>query len=80
MEGFRDDMYRQYPEDKDNDDFNNAIKAFNSDPKLKEALKHKVKPQGNIAVSIKRQYPTGADFIKLINSLISNAKDKEEYK
>ena len=43
-EGFKDDMYHQYPEAKDNDDFNNAIKAFNSDPKLKEALKHKVKP------------------------------------
>ena len=79
-EGFKDDMFKQYPEDAENKDFKAAITAYNSDPKLKEALKHAVKPQGNIAVSIKRQYPTGADFVKLINSLISNAEDKEEYK
>ena len=79
-EGFKDDMFKQYPEDVENKDFKAAITAYNSDPKLKEALKHAVKPQGNIAVSIKKQCPTGADFITLINSLISNAKDKEEYK
>ena len=80
MEGFKDDMFKQYPEDVENKDFKAAIASYNSDPKLKEALKHTIKPQGNIAVSIKRQCPTGADFVKLIDSLIKNAKDKQEYK
>ena len=79
-EGFKDDMFKQYPEDVENKDFKAAIASYNSDPKLKEALKHAIKPQGNIAVSIKSKYPTGADFVKLINSLIKNAKDREEYK
>ena len=78
-EGFKDDMFKQYPEDAENKDFKAAITAYNSDPKLKEALKHAVKPQGNIAVSIKSKYPSGADFVKLIDSLIKNAKEREEY-
>ena len=79
-EGFKDDMFKQYPEDVENKDFKAAITAYNSDPKLKEALKHAVKPQGNIAVSIKRRYPTAVDFVNLIKSLTDTAKEKEEYK
>ena len=79
-EGFKDDMFKQYPNDKENPKFIKAINDYNSDPKLKEALKHIVKPQGNIAVSVKKQYPTGTDFVNLINSLIKKAKDRQEYK
>lgn len=78
-EGFKDDMFNQYPEDKENPKFKEAISAYNSNPKIKEVLKRIVKPQGNIAVSIKKQYPTGTDFINLIADIVEKEKDRELY-
>lgn len=80
LEGFKDDMYRLYPEEKENPKFKAAIERYNSDPKLKEALKRAIKPQGNIAVSIKKQYPSGIKFINLIDSLIKKEEEKQEYR
>lgn len=78
-EGFKDDMFNQYPDDKENPKFKNAISTYNSNPKIKEALKRIVKPQGNIALSIKKQYPTGTDFINLISDIVKKEEDRELY-
>lgn len=80
-EGFKDDMYRLYPDGKDNDAFNKAIKDYNSpDNKIKDMVKRKVSINGNVAKSIKELYPTPAKFVEFINSLTQSIKDKEEYK
>lgn len=80
-EGFKDDMYRLYPDAKDDSSFNNAIKDYNSsDNKIKELVKRKISINGNVAKSIKELYPNAEDFVKFIDSLTQSIKDKEEYK
>lgn len=78
LEGFKDDMYRLYPEEKENSKFGEAIKVFNSNNKIKEAIKKQVPSGGNLAASIKKQFPIGEDFINLVNDLLSELNEKEK--
>ena len=83
-EGFKDDMYNQYPEAKDNDEVNKAIKTFNTNNKIKDAVKKKINVNGNIAKSIKNVYSTADKFVKFINTvskeLTTKEQEREEYK
>ena len=78
LESFKQDMYHQYPEAKDNEKFNNAIKVFNNNQKIKEVVKKKISLNGNIAKSIKNAYPTAGEFVELINTVINELTTKEE--
>lgn len=80
LEGFKDDMYRLYPEDKNNTEFAKAIKNYNESPKIKEAIKQKITVNGNIANSIKSAYPTSADFINLISTIVQELSTKKKRK
>ena len=83
LESFKQDMYHQYPEAKDNEKFNNAIKLFNDNQKIKEAVKKKINVN-NIAKGIKNAYPTADKFVEFINTVISELttkeREREEYK
>lgn len=76
-------MYHQYPEAKDNEKFNNAIKVFNDNQKIKDAVKKKIRVN-NIAKGIKNAYPTAGEFVDFINTVISELttkeQEREEYK
>ena len=50
LESFKDEMYKLYPEERENMTFDDAIKFFNTHQEVKNGIKKMVKPGGNLAV------------------------------
>ena len=76
LESFKDDMYRLYPEQKDNMDFKDAITFFNTHKQVKDGIKKMIKDDeniessGNLADDIKKKFDTGEKFIAAVTNLL----------
>lgn len=83
LESFKEDMYNLYPKAKNDDEFNKAIKIFNSNEnKIRDAVKKEIitsgiEIKGNIAKAIKNKCSDAASFISLIKTL-SEKLEKEK--
>lgn len=78
LESFKDDMYKAYPEEKNNMTFNDAIKFFNTHAEVKNGIKKMVEPGGNLAVQIKKRFKTGQEFIDVVFALIDKLNKSVE--
>ena len=72
LESFKEDMYRVYSKDEKTNDanFDNAIKTFNNNQYVKNAIKKMFKPGGYLAGQIKEKFKTKQEFVDAVSELL----------